>query len=207
MGNQNQKREGTKKKRKDKKKKHHAYALIVLILAAAIIILGTVLLFYIQEVEVSGNEYCDSQEIVECVQNDKLSKNSLYVLAKYSLGQGKKPECLDTLKAIGNVAEGLLHVTGSVATESKDEVMQLLAYAKQVSDEAVKQINSTKTSTLSEIKKNSDNALDSIASKHTNAIDDIENAKSAAAVTINNLIDTLGLSVKGGKVCQRIRVK
>ena len=98
MGNQNQKREGTKKKRKDKKKKHHAYALIVLILAAAIIILGTVLLFYIQEVEVSGNEYCDSQEIVECVQNDKLSKNSLYVLAKYSLGQGKKPKCLDTLK-------------------------------------------------------------------------------------------------------------
>ena len=79
-------------------KKHHAYALIVLILAAAIIILGTVLLFYIQEVEVSGNEYCDSQEIVECVQNDKLSKNSLYVLAKYSLGQGKKPKCLDTLK-------------------------------------------------------------------------------------------------------------
>ena len=76
MGNQNQKREGTKKKRKDKKKKHHAYALIVLILAAAIIILGTVLLFYIQKVEVSGNEYCDSQEIVECVQNDKLSKNS-----------------------------------------------------------------------------------------------------------------------------------
>lgn len=75
-------------KRKEKiKRKHHAYALIVLILAAAIIILGTVLLFYIQEVEVSGNEYCDSQEIVECVQNDKLSKNSLYVLAKYSLGK------------------------------------------------------------------------------------------------------------------------
>jgi hypothetical protein len=112
-----------------------------------------------------------------------------------------------TLKAIGNVAEGLLHVTGSVTTESKDEVMQLLAYAKQVSDDAVKQINSTKTSTLSEIKKNSDNTLDSIASKHTNAIDDIENTKSAAVVTINNLIDTLGLSVKGGKVCQRIRVK
>ena len=84
-------------KRKEKIKSH-AYALIVLILAAAIIILGTVLLFYIQEVEVSGNEYCDSQEIVECVQNDKLSKNSLYVLAKYSLGQGKKPKCLDTLK-------------------------------------------------------------------------------------------------------------
>lgn len=60
---------------------------------------------------------------------------------------------------------------------------------------------------MSEIKKNSDSALSSIASKHTNAIDDIENTKSAAVVTINNLIDTLGLSVKGGKVCQRIRVK
>ena len=30
--------------------------------------------------------------------SDKLSKNSLYVLAKYSLGQGKKPEGLDTLR-------------------------------------------------------------------------------------------------------------
>lgn len=86
MGNQNQKREGTKRKEKIKRKTS-CICLDCLILATAIIILGTVLLFYIQEVEVSGNEYCDSQEIVECVQNDKLSKNSLYVLAKYSLGQ------------------------------------------------------------------------------------------------------------------------
>ncbi len=77
-----------KKEKKRKKKKHHVYALIVLILAAAIIILGTVLLFYIQKVEVSGNEYCDSQEIVECVQNDKLSV-ILYVACKIFLGQGK----------------------------------------------------------------------------------------------------------------------
>ena len=57
-------------------KKHHVYAVIVLLLAAAIIIIGGILLFYIQEIEVSGNEYCDSQEIVNCVQNDKLSDNS-----------------------------------------------------------------------------------------------------------------------------------
>ena len=71
--------------KKKKRKKHHVYAAVVLILAAAIIIFGSVLLFYTQEVEVNGNEYCDSQSIVACVQNDKLSKNSLYVVAKYAL--------------------------------------------------------------------------------------------------------------------------
>lgn len=79
-------------------KKHHVYAVIVLLLAATIIIIGGILLFYIQEIEVSGNEYCDSQEIVNCVQNDKLSDNSLYVVAKYSMGKGTVPKCLDSLK-------------------------------------------------------------------------------------------------------------
>lgn len=89
-----------KKKQGNKKngKKHHVYAVIVLLLAAAIIIVGGMLLFYIQEIEVSGNEYCDSQEIVNCVQNDKMSGNSLYVVAKYSMGKGTVPECLDSLK-------------------------------------------------------------------------------------------------------------
>ena len=95
MGNQNPEKERMKKR---KRKKHHAYAAVVLILAAAIIIFGSVLLFYTQEVEVNGNEYCDSQSIVACVQNDKLSKNSLYVVAKYALGKGKKPECLESIK-------------------------------------------------------------------------------------------------------------
>ena len=97
MGDQNPKRRHTKKK-SNRKKKHRIYAAVVLILAAVILIMGSVLLFYVQNVEVQGNEYCDSQEIISCVQNDKLSKNALYVLAKYSLGKGKKPECLDTMK-------------------------------------------------------------------------------------------------------------
>ena len=174
MGNQNQKREGTKKKRKDKKKKHHAYALIVLILAAAIIILGTVLLFYIQEVEVSGNEYCDSQEIVECVQNDKLSKNSLYVLAKYSLGQEKKPECLDTLKVsmknpwtlkitvkektmVGCVKSGKKYSyfdqTGLVVneTEVKDSKIPVVSGLKIKKNKLYSQIKTTNQTKFSEI--------------------------------------------------------
>lgn len=96
MGNQNPQRK--RKAKKNSKKKHHAYAVVVIVLAAAIIILGVVLLFYVQEVKVSGNEYSDSQEIVSSVQNDKLSQNSLYVLIKYKLGKGGKPECLDDIK-------------------------------------------------------------------------------------------------------------
>lgn len=95
MGNQNPKKKQRKKKNG---KKYHGYAVLVLLLAAAIIIIGSILLFYIQKIEVSGNEYCDSQEIVSSVQNDKLSKNALYVVAKYSMGKGKVPQCLDSLK-------------------------------------------------------------------------------------------------------------
>lgn len=112
-----------------------------------------------------------------------------------------------TLKAIGKVEEGLLHVSGSVEEESHDEIMQLLAYVKKTCDDSTSSISSTKTSALNEIKTNSDQTLSSIDTKHSNAINDIENTKSEAVVTINNLIDTLGLFVKGGKICQRLRVK
>ena len=62
MGNQNpEKRTGMKKE----KEKHHVYAAVVLILAAAAIISiwkCPVVLYC--EVEVNGNEYCDSS--VDC---------------------------------------------------------------------------------------------------------------------------------------------
>ena len=35
--------------------------------------------------------YCPDREILEAVQNDKYSVNSLYVLGKYMLGRGEKP--------------------------------------------------------------------------------------------------------------------
>ena len=96
MGNQNP--EKGKKRKKNTKKKHRAYAVIVLVLAAAIVILGVVLLFYIQDVQVEGNTYSDSQEIVNSVKSDKLSSNSIYVTAKYALGKGKKPACLESIR-------------------------------------------------------------------------------------------------------------
>ena len=143
-------------------------------IGGCIIILGTVLLFYIQEVEVSGNEYCDSQEIVECVQNDKLSKNSLYVLAKYSLGQEKKPECLDTLKVsmknpwtlkitvkektmVGCVKSGKKYSyfdqTGLVVneTEVKDSKIPVVSGLKIKKNKLYSQIKTTNQTKFSEI--------------------------------------------------------
>lgn len=96
MGNQNPE----KKRRKNSMKKNglRIYAAVVLLLAAAILIIGMILLFYVRKIEVVGNKYSDSQEITASVQNDKLSVNSLYVLAKYSFGRGQKPECLDAMQ-------------------------------------------------------------------------------------------------------------
>ena len=45
----------------------------MLLLAAAILALGILILFYVQEIEVSGNEYSTDQEIVDMVKNDKYS--------------------------------------------------------------------------------------------------------------------------------------
>lgn len=89
---------GSRSSKKKKKKNHRLYAAVVLILGTVIAALTIVLLFYIQEVQVTGNQYCKSQEIIDCVQNDKASVNSIYVKLKYALGIGKKPACLDEIE-------------------------------------------------------------------------------------------------------------
>lgn len=81
-----------------KKKGHKLYAFTVLFLGILIILTGAVVLFYVQEIEIDGNDYCTDREILEAVQNDKYSVNSLYVLGKYMLGRGEKPPCLEEMK-------------------------------------------------------------------------------------------------------------
>lgn len=78
-----------KRKKKKKKRKHRVYAFFVLLFAFLILVLGIFILFHVQKVEVKGNDYCSTEEIVKSVQNDKYSVNGLYVLAKYKLGYGK----------------------------------------------------------------------------------------------------------------------
>lgn len=86
------------RKRRRKKKGHKLYAFTVLLLGIFIIVLSLVVLFYVQRIEIKGNDYCKDREILEAVQNDKYSVNTLYICAKYALGYGKKIPCLDEMK-------------------------------------------------------------------------------------------------------------
>ena len=97
MGKNDYQGEGTAKPRK-KKKSHKVYAFLVLTMGIAIIALAILIFFYVQKIEVEGNEYCRDREIIEAVQNDRYSINSLYILGKYALGYGEKVPCLDSMK-------------------------------------------------------------------------------------------------------------
>lgn len=72
-----------KQKKQGHKMSHKIYAFIVILLGLAILLLGAFLLTYVQKIEVEGNEYTDSQEIVDLVEEDPFSLNSLYLLCKY----------------------------------------------------------------------------------------------------------------------------
>lgn len=80
------------------KKGHKIYALIVIILGIAIIALSIILLFYIQKIEVTGNEYTSSQDIIDSVEEDKYAVNSLYVIWKYKFASYKKPGSIESMK-------------------------------------------------------------------------------------------------------------
>ena len=93
MGNHEMQEE----RRPGKKKTHRLYAFVVLLLGAAILALGILILFYVQKIEVSGNEYCSDQQIVDVVKEDKYAVNTLYIAAKYALGKGETLPCLDAI--------------------------------------------------------------------------------------------------------------
>jgi len=81
-----------------KKKGHKLYAFVVLVLGIAIILLSFIIFFHIQSVEIDGNEYCSDRQILELIQTDKYSVNSLYVCVRYLLGYGKELPCFEEMK-------------------------------------------------------------------------------------------------------------
>ena len=89
--------EGKTRLRK-RKKTHKLYAAIVLTLGIVIICLSIMILFYVQRIEIKGNQYCSDKTIVQAIQNDRFSINSLYVLAKYSMGKGEIPLGLESME-------------------------------------------------------------------------------------------------------------
>lgn len=81
-----------------KKKSHRLYALVVILLGIAIIVISFLLLFYVQKIEVQGNEYTEDSAIVESVQEDRFSSNSLYLLIKYRFMKHDMPGSLTSMK-------------------------------------------------------------------------------------------------------------
>ena len=90
-------KENQKKNHKKRKKTHRLYALVVMLLTIMAMILGILVLFYTQNVEVSGNDYCSSGEVRNAVLESPYEINTLYVLAKYKTGHGTKPACMDEM--------------------------------------------------------------------------------------------------------------
>lgn len=86
------------KRRKKKRKSHRLYALIVIILGIAIIAISIYLLFYVQRIEIKGNEYTEDKVILESIQKDKYSVNSLYLIIKYRFGEYEVPGSLTSIK-------------------------------------------------------------------------------------------------------------
>ncbi len=84
-------------KKKTKRKSHRLYAFVVLLLAAAILVLSVLVLFYVQQIKVEGNEYCTDQQIADTVRSDKYSINTLYIAGKYAIGKGKSLPCLESI--------------------------------------------------------------------------------------------------------------
>ncbi|MDD3137360.1 MAG: FtsQ-type POTRA domain-containing protein [Lachnospiraceae bacterium] len=70
-------------KPRKKKRKFGLYCFVVVTLAIAIAIVGFVLLFHLQNIEITGNDYSTPDEVVQWIQQDQLSSNSLYVVLKH----------------------------------------------------------------------------------------------------------------------------
>lgn len=116
-----EKQEYHEERRPRKRKTHRLYAFIVLVLGVAIIALGILVLFYVQKIEVEGNEYCTDQEIVSLVKSDKYSINTLYIAGKYALGMGETLPCLESIS---------VRLSAPWALKVKVEEKQIVGYVK-----------------------------------------------------------------------------
>lgn len=85
-------------KQRRRKKSHRVYALVVILLGIAIIVATFLLLFFVQKIEVKGNEYTEDKVIVESVQEDRFSVNSVYLLIKYRFMKHDMPGSLTSMK-------------------------------------------------------------------------------------------------------------
>lgn len=107
----------------------------------------------------------------------------------------------NTLIATGSVGECLPHDSTIIEKEDYDEVMQLMNYV----NEMVESVKTTTEAAKAEIGEVSGSTVASINLKEQEAVELVDMAKDDAVDVIQSLIDTLGLRVKEGKVCQTLK--
>ncbi len=81
-----------------KRKKRVLLTISICLLSAVILLLVAFLLFQTRKIEVTGNQYCEEQQLVEWIQSDKMAFNSLYIWLKYNYTNVKKPAAIDKVK-------------------------------------------------------------------------------------------------------------
>lgn len=90
-----------KQKRKRKKKSkfgYYLYAITVLLLTIINITLAALLLTQVQAIDVSGTQNSQESEIVAWIEEDPLTKNSLYTLWKFRFGHYTLPVYLEDVE-------------------------------------------------------------------------------------------------------------
>lgn len=86
------------KMRSRRKRKDRLFAFVVLTLGIAIVVSAFVLLFYVQKIEITGNEYTEDEVILEMIEKDRLSFNSVYDVVKFRFMDSEIPGSLRSVK-------------------------------------------------------------------------------------------------------------
>ena len=86
-----------KKRRRKKGFGYYLYAFVSLTLLIAILVLSVLLLFHVQEIQVTGNSYVEENQILSLVWEDPNTSNALYTLWKFKSGSYHKPEYVEAI--------------------------------------------------------------------------------------------------------------
>lgn len=85
-------------RRKKKGFGYYLYAFLAFGLFIANTVMLLMLIFHVQEIEVTGNETAQTSEIISWIKEDEYTANSVYALWKFSNYRGEIPEYLEEVK-------------------------------------------------------------------------------------------------------------
>lgn len=93
-------KKGKNRKRRKKKSKfgYYLYAVVILVLTITNIVLAVLLLTHVQDIRVIGTKHSESSEIVRWIEEDPMTKNSLYTLWKFKSGKYTLPVYLQDIQ-------------------------------------------------------------------------------------------------------------